>query len=62
MVELIDWRIPLREVEKLQMSSAICMDGIGRSCSLGGGGGGTTCFKGEYKVPNGACYDKYLKY
>ena len=36
----MDWRMPLRVVDKLQISSANCMDGTGRSWSLGGGGGG----------------------
>ena len=36
MVELMDWLMPVREVEKLQMSSANWMDGTGRSWSLGG--------------------------
>ena len=36
----------MREVEKLQMSSANWMDGTGRSWSLRGGGV-TACFKGE---------------
>ena len=36
MVELMDCFIPLTEVEKLQMSSANWVEGIGRSWSFGG--------------------------
>ena len=32
----MEWRIPVAVVEKLQISSANCMEGIGKSCKHGG--------------------------